>query len=163
MKFLGHDGGKFSLAFAREERALLLHLLSLYPLVPESHHRLTKDKKLPRREENQLLLDDALKQQREQNRQEILALINDPARFTQLGKTDRAEFTRGELEWLLQVVNDVRVGCWIALGSPGYEAKKKTKLDRDALRHTMFMDLSGAFEMFFLGIINGDVPPEKEE
>ena len=163
MNFLGHHDGKFQLELARQEKALLLHLLSLYPLVPAAHHRLTKDKKLPRREENQQLLDDALKHQREQNKKEIHALINTPGRFVETKHASKVAFTRGELEWLLQVVNDVRVGCWIALGSPGYEAKKKTKLDPEALRHTMFMELSGAFEMFFLGVINGDVPPQVEE
>jgi hypothetical protein len=160
MRFLGHDGDAFSLGFAPEEKALLLHLLSLYPLVPESYHRLTQDPQLPKREENQELLDDALKAQRAQNQREILALVGKPGRFAEAAGQCRAAFTRGELEWLLQVVNDVRVGCWIALGSPGYKAKKKGRPSRASLRHTMLMELAGAFEMFFLGIINGDVPPE---
>lgn len=163
MKFLGHDGGSFSLAFAVEEKALLLHLLSLYPLVPESYHKLTKDKKLPKREENQQLLDDALKAQREQNRKEIQVFISAPERFTEDEGASRVAFARAELEWLLQVINDVRVGCWIALGSPGYEAKKKGRPSRESLRHLMLMELAGAFEMFFLGIVNGDVPPEEKE
>jgi hypothetical protein len=163
MKFLGHDGGRFSLEFAVEEKALLLQLLSLYPLVPESYHKLTKDKKLPQREENQLLLDDALKAQREQNRKEIQAFLSAPGRFTGADGTSRVSFTRAELEWLLQVINDVRAGCWIALGSPGYEGKKKGRPSRESLRHMMCMELAGAFEMFFLGIVNGDVPPEEKE
>ena len=163
MKFLRIEDGKFVLEFAPEEKALLLHLLNLYPLVPESYHRLTKDKKLPEREENQQLLDDALKAQREQNKKEILALVSEPGRFTEADKAAQAAFTRAELEWLLQVVNDVRVGCWIALGSPGYEIRKKARPDKDSLRQMMFMELAGAFEMFFLGVINGAVPPEVRE
>jgi hypothetical protein len=160
MKFLRHDGEKFQLEFEREEKAFLFHLLSLYPLVPESHHRLTKDKKLPRRAENQQLLDEALKSQREQNRKEIVTLVNEPGRFAEASNAFRVGFTRGEMEWLLQVVNDVRVGCWIALGSPGYATKKKAKASPDEMRHMMFMEIGGAFEMFFLGIMNGDVPPQ---
>lgn len=163
MRFLGQAEDGFALEFAGEEKALLLHLLSLYPLVPESHHQLTKDKKLPKREENQQLLNDALQAQREQNRKEILALINEPGRFTEAAGQSRIVFSRAELEWLLQVINDVRLGCWIALGSPGYEAKKKGRPSRESLRHMMFMELAGAFEMFFLGIVNGDVPPEEKE
>jgi hypothetical protein len=163
MKFLGHDGEKFSLVFAPEERALLVHLLSLYPLVPESYHILTKDKKLPKRDENQQLLDEALNVQRVQNKKEVVAFVADPQRFVEEDGNFHADFLRSELEWLLQVVNDVRIGCWIALGSPGYETKKKLKPSKEAVRHTMFMELAGAFEMFFLGIINGDVPPEPKE
>jgi hypothetical protein len=160
MKFLAHDGESFLLEFAPGEHALLLHLLKLYPLVPEAYHRLTKDEKLPRREENQQLLDDALNSQRAQNQKEILALISAPERFTEADGVSRGAFTRAELEWLLQVVNDVRVGCWIALGSPGPAAKKKIVSGTEAMRHAMFMEIGGGFEMFFLGIINGDVPLE---
>ena len=163
MKFLRHDGERFQLEFADEERALLLHVLSLYPLVPAAHHKLTKDKKLPRRAENQQLLNEALQSQREQNKKEVLALLNEPGRFVATKDGSQIGFTRAEMEWLLQVVNDVRVGSWIALGSPGYEAKKKTKLTPDAMQHTMLMELGGAFEMFFLGIMNGDVSPEPRE
>lgn len=160
MRFLGPAGEGYSLEFTHEEKALLLHLLSLYPLVPQSYHQLTRDKKLPKRDENQQLLDEALLAQREQNRKEVSALIQDPQRFLESGGKFLAGFQRTEMEWLLQVMNDVRVGCWIALGSPGYETRKKSKPGKEALRHMMFMELAGAFEMFFLGIINGDVPPE---
>jgi len=163
MKLLRHVGGKFELALAPEEKGLLLYLLNLYPLVPASYHRLTKDKKLPQREENQQLLDEALAAQREQNKKAILTFVNEPGRFTEADGASTVACTRGELEWLLQVVNDVRVGSWLAMGSPGYETKKKVRPDKDALRHAMFMELAGAFEMFFLGIVNGDVTPENEE
>lgn len=161
MKLLRREGDGFHLEFASDEKKLLLHLLKLYPLVPESHHRLTKDKKLPRREENQQLLDEALKAQRKKNQRAILALINQPGRFTDLDTSSKVSFTRGEVEWLLQVVNDVRVGCWIAIGSPGYE-QKKGRSSQESLRHLMLMELAGAFEMFFLGITNGDVPSANE-
>lgn len=163
MKFLHRNGEHFLLEFESREKALLMHLLALYPLVPASYHRLTKDKKLPRRGENQQLLDDALKTQREQNRTEILALINAPQRFIGDDRVSKIAFTRADLEWLLQVVNDVRVGCWIELGSPGYEPVKKIAGGAESARHAMFMEIAGAFEMFLLGIINGDVPPEREE
>lgn len=163
MKFLRQHGGKFLLEFKREEKTLLLQLLKLYPLVPESYHRLTRDKKLPHREENQQLLDEALKSQREQNQKAIGAFMNEPGRFTTSDTGSKAAFSRAELEWLLQVVNDVRVGCWIAMGSPGYEAKKKARAGGEFLQHLMFMELAGAFEMFFLGVINGTVPAGEEE
>lgn len=163
MKFIGQAGEGYSLEFAPEEKALLLHLLSLYPLVPESYHKLTKDKKLPKRDENQQLLDEALRAQRDQNKRAVQAFIGGSGRFTETEGASRVTFLRGELEWLLQVVNDVRIGCWIALGSPGYETRKKVKMSKEAVRHTMFLEIAGAFEMFFLGIINGDVPPEPTE
>lgn len=159
MKLLRRSGEKYELEFPIEEKALLFHLLNLYPLVPASYHRLTKDKKLPRREENQQLLDEALAAQRALNKKEIVALMGHPERFQAADGTSKAVFTRGELEWLLQVINDIRVGSWIALGSPGYEREMKPRRGAPSTRDLIFMELAGAFEMFFLGIINGDVPP----
>lgn len=160
MKFLHCDGENFLLEFERGEPALLLHLLSLYPLVPATYHRVTQDKNFPHRLENQQLLDEAIQSQREQNKKEILALIKSPKRFNEAEGVASIAFARADLEWLLQVVNDVRVGCWIALGSPGYEKKKIVRPDKEAMRHAMFMEIAGGFEMFFLGLVNGDVPPE---
>ena len=163
MKFLRADGGQFELEMNPGEHGTLLHLLKLYPLVPESYHRLTKDKKLPHREENQRLLDDALRSQREQNKKEIFALLNAPARFQKISGGGKVTFTRAELEWLLQIVNDVRVGSWIAMGSPGYATEQKIQRNVRTMPHLMFMELAGAFEMFFLGVINGSLRPGDEE
>ena len=163
MKFCRADGGQFELEMKPGEHDTLLHLLKLYPLVPESHHRLTRDKQLPHREENQRLLDDALRGQRAQNQQEIFSLLNDPARFQKISGGCKITFTRAELEWLLQIVNDVRVGSWIAMGSPGYGTERKTRRDAGAMPHLIFMELAGAFEMFFLGIVNGSLRPGDEE
>lgn len=160
MKFLQRQGEKFLLGFEHGEKALLVHLLGLYPLVPANYHQVTKDKRFPHRLENQQLLDDALKSQREENKKEILALLQAPERFVESKDESQIIFSRADLEWLLQVVNDVRVGCWIGLGSPGYELKKKIPSDKETIQRVMFMEIAGGFEMFLLGVINGDVPPE---
>ena len=130
MKFLRAEGDRFALEMAPGEKATLLHLLKLYPLVPEAYHRLSKDNNLPHREENQRLLDDALRTQREQNKKEIFALISSPTRFAEVAGASRVVFTRAEIEWLLQVINDVRLGSWIALGSPGYEKTNQAPKNR---------------------------------
>ena len=158
MKLRHRTEDKYELEFDADEKDLLFHLLNLYPLVPESYHRLTKDKNLPHCEENQQLLNEALKAQRDQNKKEILGLINQSGRFVTEAGGSRAVFTRAELEWLLQVVNDVRVGNWLILGSPSGQKEKKLRLNPESMRHMMLMELAGVFEMFFLGVINGNVP-----
>jgi hypothetical protein len=40
--------------------------------------------------------------------------------------------------------------------------KKRGRPDPESLQYMMLMELAGAFEMFFLGIVNGDVQPETE-
>jgi hypothetical protein len=60
-----------------------------------------------------------------------------------------------EIEWLLQVLNDVRVGSWIALGSPDPEQDKKIVFDKKMLPHFRMMELAGAFETVFLDALSG--------
>ena len=69
----------------------------------------------------------------------------------------------GELEGLLQVLNDVRVGNWLAAGSPDPEQEKKMRRDKKSLQHMMLMELAGGFEMLFLGSLSGMLEPGDEQ
>ncbi|MBW8864638.1 MAG: hypothetical protein JF609_06890 [Verrucomicrobia bacterium] len=163
MKLLRREEDEFELEFALEEKSLFFHLLGLYPAVPASYHRLTKGKKIRNQDENQQLLDDAIQAQRETNQKEIFKLVSKHGRFTDGEENSRAVFKRDELEWLLQVINDVRIGCWIALGSPGAADERKLKRDKNSLRQLMMMEIAGGFEMFILGVVSGRMKPGADE
>jgi len=56
-------------------------------------------------------------------------------------------------ESILEVLNDIRVGSWILLGSPGVKGSKSTEvseLGADLRQVAWAMDLSGYFQMGFL-------------
>jgi hypothetical protein len=163
MKLLRRDGDEFEFEFAPVEKGLLFHLLGLYPAVPAAHHQLTKGRKIPSQAENQELLNEAVKSHRAENQRAVLALLNDAGRFTGGKEGARAVFQRGEVEWLLQVLNDVRVGHWIAAGSPNLQQEQKLQHDKQALRKVMLMELAGGFEMLFLGAVSGTLQPEADE
>lgn len=163
MKFLRAAGDKFDFELAPVEKDLLLHLLALYPLVPESHHQLTKDSQMPRRTENQRLLDESIKAQREANRKEIASWLVEPDRFIQRGDHWLVQVGRSDLEWLLQVMNDIRVGSWMALGSPGYAEAQPKPSDPKSMPHVLRLEVAGSFEMFFLGAVNGTLTPETDD
>lgn len=162
MKLLRATQKKFQFEIDRTEKHLLFHVLKLYPAVPASHHRLSKDRHIPNRDENQHLLDEALKAQRIEQRKQIESLLKDPHRFVEFEDGYRISFTREEIEWLLQVLNDVRVGSWIALGSPDQQAEFKKRLTKQAIPHLMAMDVAGFFETNFLHAITGGTPPGHE-
>ncbi len=156
MKPIRSAGEKFRFEMDPSEKALLFHVLQLYPLVPADHHRLSKDRYLANCEENQHLLEESLLARRLENRKQVDTLLNEPGRFKECPGGFRAGFTRGELEWLLQVLNDVRVGGWLALGSPDEHPEKKEGMSRQTLSHIMTMDVAGFFEMNFLNAVMGD-------
>ena len=163
MKLLRVEGDVFEFEFEPVEKGLFFHLLGLYPAVPVSYHKLTKGRQIPHEAENQELLNDAMRSLREENQKEIIALVKDAERFVEGEGFTRATFKRGELEWLLQVLNDVRIGNWIAAGSPDPDQKRKLRRDEKSLQHVMLMELTGGFEMMFLGALNGSLKPGAEE
>jgi hypothetical protein len=162
MKLLRATQKKFQFEIDRTEKHLLFHVLQMYPAVPTGHHRLSKDRHIPNRDENQHLLDEALKAQRVEQRKQVESLLKDPHRFVESEDGYRVSFTDEEIEWLLQVLNDVRVGSWIALGSPDLQAEIKKRLAKQAMPHLMAMDAAGFFETSFLQAITGGTQPGHE-
>jgi len=57
--------------------------------------------------------------------------------------------TIAEIEWLLQILNDVRVGSWLSLGSPDEELELSL-LNAKTAPHFWTMQLAGEFEMRLL-------------
>jgi hypothetical protein len=91
-----------------------------------------------------------------------VALLNEDKRFIECESGYRAVFTRGEIEWLLQVLNDVRLGNWIALGSPDEHPEIKKGMSSQTMSRIVTMDMAGFFEMGFLSAISGDLQPGHE-
>jgi hypothetical protein len=146
---------KLVFEISQSEKRLLFDVLKLYPLVSSTHHRLTKSARTAKHDENQRLLEESLVAQREENRKNVRAMLDEPGRFQAAASGFQLALSGPEIEWLLQVLNDVRVGSWIALGSPDPESGKKIVFNEKILPHFRTMELAGAFEMVFLDALSG--------
>ncbi len=135
----------------RREQQLLLETIRLYPLVPASHHRLSKDGQGPDADENQRLLEAALVEQRQENRRQVLAMLNDPERFRETKSGFELTLTSPQIEWLLQVLNDVRVGSWLALGEP--EPGEVPAVTKENANYLLALELCGIFESGLLAAL----------
>jgi hypothetical protein len=142
------------------EKRLLFEVLKLYPLISATHHRLSKTARSAKHDENQRLLEESLAAQREENRKNVRAMLDKPGHFQAAASGFRLTLSGPEIEWLLQVFNDVRVGSWIALGSPDPEQGKKIVFNEKILPHFRAMELAGAFETVFLDALSGRAPVE---
>ena len=147
MKLIRTKREKLVFEISLPEKRLLFEVLKLYPLISATHHRLSKTAK---HDENQRLLEESLAAQREENRKNVRAMLVEPGRFQAAASGFQLTLSGPEIEWLLQVLNDVRVGSWIALGSPDPEQGKKIVFNEKILPHFRMMELAGAFEMVFL-------------
>lgn len=157
MKLFQANENGYGFEFNLREKQLLFKVLSLYPLVPPSHHHLTR-KSASAGDEQQKLLDESLASHRVESRQRVQALINNPKNFPAFGSGFRWFAARAEMEWMLQVLNEVRVGSWLALGSPNLQQPKHAVPTAENEAHYWAMDLAGTFEMIFISALSGDLP-----
>jgi hypothetical protein len=158
MKLLRADKDQLVFKLTSGEKAVLLDVLKLYPRVPPGQHRLTRGKKDDTHAENQRLLDEALAEQRARNQRQLQALLERKETFQQADRAWQFTLRRGDFEWLLQVLNDVRVGSWIALGSPE-ELPRHLPADSATAATACAMELAGLFQMTFLETVEGEAGP----
>ncbi len=147
MKRLPDSRGRLEFHLGENERLLFEHLLRLYPVVPPAHQQITRGPTLLDAAAEQKLLDEALAEQRQQSRKRIEILLQDLARLKSAGNGSRLSLPPADLEWLLQVLNDIRVGSWVRLGSPD---RKFENLPPGHLQHLWAMEGAGFFQMALL-------------
>jgi hypothetical protein len=150
VKFVKVDGDNFVFHLGRREKNLLLDVLRMYPLIPISHHRISRSSDSSATEANQKLLEDALAEHRSENKKALEAMLNEPNRFQETPSGYRLSLTAYHMEWMLQVLNDVRVGSWLRLGSPDEKQGKRAGLHLQNARYHWAMELSGHFEYALL-------------
>jgi hypothetical protein len=161
MKFTGSHRHQFSFALEKTEKRMLFQLLQLYPLVPPAHHKLSRTAEDPDHAENQKLLEESLAEQRRKNRRHVLAMLDEPGRFRETKTDVQFTITRTQMEWLLQVLNDIRVGAWLALGEPKeLEIPEITKTNAPYL---LAMEVAGIFESRLLEALGIQEPGAEEE
>ena len=148
MRFQRADKDSLVFQLHEREKQLLLQTLKLYPLVPASHHRLGKGKEAHQAHEDQRLLEEALAEHRQENRRQVLAMLDEPQRFREAKMGFELTLTPAEIEWLLQVLNDVRVGSWLMLGEP--EPGGEPEVTEANARYLLALELCGLFESSLL-------------
>lgn len=153
MKLIHASQGELAFALRRQERTLLLQVLRLYPQVPEDCGRVTEISRDPKLKETRRLLREALRAERAANRQRLRDWLKAPGRFEPADATSNGfvfHLPKADVDWLLQVLNDVRVGCWVQLGSPDPNESPTFKITAENIRRFSAMEISGFFQMRLL-------------
>jgi hypothetical protein len=161
MKLFQANEKGYGFEFNLREKQLFFKVLSLYPLVPAAHHRLARHR-ASAGYENQKLLEESLASHREEARQLVKTLIHNPKNFPAFGSGYRWLAARADMEWVLRVLNEVRVGSWLALGSPDLQRSKNVAPTPETEPHYWAMDIAGGFEMIFIAAVSGELPVEAE-
>jgi hypothetical protein len=148
VKLLKASKGKYQIFLEPKEKDLLLLVLRLYPRIPAGHQPLSKTH--PEGKVNQGLLDDALAEARSENRKALDELLSDSKRVKQEDAGWRFILSAADIEWLLLILNDVRIGSWIELGSPECPLGALSAQNAPAV---WAMEMAGAFQMAFLELL----------
>ena len=151
MKYLKSDGENLVFQMGAREKTLLMELLKLYPLVPPGHHQIgSPTEKSVQTHPNQQLLEEAVAEHRQENKKQLDAMLQDPKRFRSAANGYQLVLSAYELEWLLQVLNDVRVGSWLLLGAPDEQDGARLRITAENARYLWAMELSGHFQYALL-------------
>ena len=151
MKLLRSDKRGFAFHLGKREKIILLETLQLYPLIPASHHRLTRNGDSPADDERQCLLEEALAEHRRDNRRQLQAMLNEPHRFQETESGFQLTLSAPQIEWLLQVLNDIRVGSWLALGEP--EPGEEPEPNKNNAHCLLALEVCGLFESGLLAAL----------
>ena len=154
MNLIKLEGDNLIFAISKRDRRLLLDAFKLYPLIPISHLKLTKSGTEAQMKANQRLLEEALAEQRAENKKQVEALLHEEGRFKPAKTGFHLALNQYQAEWLLQVLNDVRVGCWLILGEPDEKKGNQVNLTTENAHHLFIMETCGYFQAILLGAID---------
>ena len=154
MKLLRSKNSEFAFSLSEVERRIFLEILNQYPLVPASHQPLSKTIKGRRAIEDQHLLDDALAEQRAKHKRQLGEWLGEKGRFRRTKSGCTLKLRHEDAEWLLQILNDIRIGSWLLLGAPE-EHLEPEEIAPELHRVWATMELGGMFQMAVLHALEG--------
>jgi hypothetical protein len=149
VKLLKIDQGEFVFHLGKRENLALLDVLKRFPLVPPAHHALRHSAAAAAEGPGQALLEEVLDEHRRENQRHLLALLKSRQRWQPAHDGCRLTLSAPDVEWLLQVLNDVRVGSWIRLGAPE-KSLWDFDLNAETAPHAWAMETAGYFQMHLL-------------
>ncbi len=133
---------------ATKEKAILQSLLKQFPITELNPVKMSKGHPDAESLDREILLNQALAQHREELKRSAQQLLE-----TSLHQSEgvwHLTLDAAAKEKLLQVLNDIRVGCWRALGEPE-EIHEPPKDSPNHIRLWTIMNLAGYFEEHLAG------------
>lgn len=153
MKLVKQSRSTFQYRLSPEEAHSLRLLMSQFPLTTPSLVKISKTGASML--EREKLLNEALAEHRNLLKQKAGDLMS----VTRFKTMEDGQFFRvnpEERETMLQILNDIRVESWRALGEPEDPDIDILELPKDMMKYCHFMHLAGYFEHHFLNLETQD-------
>jgi hypothetical protein len=156
MKFVEQHGPVLVFEMRDWERRLLVMVLGLYPQVPPDNFEITKGGLPEDKAGEEALHREMFVEHQGDNRNLVLEFLREAFGEDQAAtplKLRRLEIERERVDWLLQVINDVRVGSWVKLGRPDEAALRKLARKPEAAASLQIMEFCGYVQMVLLDAV----------
>jgi hypothetical protein len=144
MKLLKQDGPVWKYGLEQKEAMLLRGLVAQFPLATVTPAKITRNGTDAKSAERERLLNESLAKHREDLKRQAGKLLS--ARLKSGKDGWRLSVSAEEREVLLQLLNDIRVESWHALGDPEDLEALPANLSEADLRHHQMLHLAGWFE-----------------
>ena len=145
MKLLKRTKRGWQYLLEETEFKLLGVLVNRFPFDDPGPAKISKTDTGPEAKEREKLLKESLAEHRQELKKmagELLA----PEKFQRKGNGLVMKISSEERETLLQILNDIRVGCWHVLGQPEELEPESDKLSAQELTNYSLMNIAGYFE-----------------
>jgi len=149
MKLAKQKDGLWQYHLAQNEAAVLVGLLKKFPFTKIDPVKISKTDKHPKAREREKLLNESLAEHRKELKKLALDLIR-PDKFKRMEKGWFMTLSSENRETMLQILNDIRVGSWRALGEPDDLHSHAPQTSAKDLAYRSLMDLAGYFECSLL-------------
>lgn len=149
MKLLESNGRRIVFGLGMREKSFLERLLSFYPLRPDGPPVLSRGSE-PGLAEATELLAETLEQERESLSAWIRSRLQEGPGLTRQEGVWRLCLEGGDADRLLRVLNELRVGAWVRLGSPEQIDDPDLASGPGQAPLVAIMMLSGQFEVALL-------------
>ena len=127
------------------ELQMFVLVLSQFPLRDQDQQisRFGNDEDLRGAQE---LLNQAMADRRREARLELEAWLRADGRFNHTDAGEELLVRHEETDWLLQILNNVRVGAWQRLGAPEHLADAFRAPTAESVRYLTVMEMAGGFQ-----------------
>ena len=153
MKRLNADGNPFRFHLLAREKELLAALLARYPVAPATFQRLIGGE-TARIQSAQQELEEALAGRKNENLRQLQTLLHTEECLRRDETGYCLTVMVAQMNWLLEVLNEVRVGSWLKLGRPDSLEQLRSARSKTTLRDLYTMEASGYFQMVLLEALN---------
>lgn len=147
MKLVENTGEQFVFRFTRRERELLAHILRQFPAGAGPTGPFSRQGDPGTLAEREALLAEAMAEQRQHDRHLVDAFLGEQGRFAEVKGGFHLRLTAAQMDWLLQVLNEVRVGLWVKAGRP---EQPLAMMLGGGLEPALTMELCAHFQMVLL-------------